>query len=64
MPKKLLDKEINQLKYVKTSGFLDTKDQDKIKWIICLYLQEMRQKNNISGDAGHFFKNRNWFNRL
>ena len=29
--KKILDKEINQIKQLKTAGFRDTKDQDKIK---------------------------------
>ena len=29
--KKISDKEINQIKYIKTAGYLDTKDQDKIK---------------------------------
>ena len=28
---KILDKEINHIKYVKTARYLDTKDQDKIK---------------------------------
>ena len=47
VPKKILEKEINQLKQLKTAGYLDTKDQDKIKYIICLYLQKMRQKKTI-----------------
>ena len=25
-------------------------------WIICLYLQKVRQKNNIHADAGHFLR--------
>ena len=29
--KKILEKEITQIKYLKTAGFLDTKDQYKIK---------------------------------
>ena len=29
--KKLLDQKINLIKQIKTAGFLDTKDQDKIK---------------------------------
>ena len=41
---KILDKEINQIKQLKTAGYLDTKDQDKIKQVMCLYLQKMRQK--------------------
>ena len=31
VPKKTLDKAINQIKQLKTAGYLDTKDQDKIK---------------------------------
>ena len=29
--KKILDKQVNQIKQLKTAGYLDTKDQDKIK---------------------------------
>ena len=49
-----MDKEINQIKERKTADYLDIKHQDKRKQIICSYLQEMRQINNIPGDAGHF----------
>ena len=31
VPKNILDKEINQLKQLKTAGYLDTKGQDKKK---------------------------------
>ena len=34
-PKKILDKEITQIKYSKTACYLDTKDHDKIKEILC-----------------------------
>ena len=37
---KILDKEINQIKQLKTAGYLDTKDQDKIKKLICLYFEK------------------------
>ena len=37
---------MNQIKEPKTAGYLDTKDQDKKIWIICLYLQKIRKKNN------------------
>ena len=49
-----MDKEINQIKLLKTAAYLDTKDHDKVNEIICLYLLKMRQNNNIPGDAGHF----------
>ena len=42
----MLDKEINQIKQLKSAGYLDTKDQDKINQIKCLQLQKMSQKNN------------------
>ena len=47
-----MDKEINQIKKVKTAGYLDAKDRDKIK-IICLYHLKMRQQNNLPADTGH-----------
>ena len=31
MPKKILEKEINEIKYLKAAGYIDTKDTDKIK---------------------------------
>ena len=31
VPIKIIEKEINQIKYLKTVGYLDTKDEDKIK---------------------------------
>ena len=31
VPKKIYDKEINQIKYLKPAGYLDTKDKDEIK---------------------------------
>ena len=46
VPKKILEKQINQTKKLKTAGYLDTKDQDQTKQIICLYLQKIREKNN------------------
>ena len=46
VPKKIVDKEINQIKQSKTAFHLGTKDQDKINYIICFYLQKMRQNNN------------------
>ena len=51
-----MDKEINQIKERKTADYLDIKHQDKRKQIICSYLQEMRQINNIPGDGGHFLR--------
>ena len=51
-----MDKEINQIKERKTADYLDIKHQDKRKQIICSYLQEMRQINNIPGDAEHFLR--------
>ena len=45
VPKKILHKETIQIKYLKTAGYLDTKDHDKIKQIMCLSLQKMRVKN-------------------
>ena len=41
-----MEKEITQIGSPKTAGYLDTRDQDKIKLIMCLYLQKMTQKNN------------------
>ena len=36
--KKILDKEINQIKQLKTAGYLDTKDQDKKnKLYVCTF---------------------------
>ena len=46
MPKKILEKEITQKQQPNTAGYLDTKDQNKIKSTISLYLEKMRQKNN------------------
>ena len=51
-----MHKEINEIKQLKLAGYLDTKDQDKIKRIICLYIQKMRQKTYIPADAGHFLR--------
>ena len=31
MPKNILDKEVNQINLLRTAGYLDPKDQDKIK---------------------------------
>ena len=31
---------MNQIKQLKTARYLDAKDQDQIKQIICLYLQK------------------------
>ena len=31
---------MNKIKQLKTARYLDTKDQDQIKQIICLYLQK------------------------
>ena len=44
--KEIMENEINQIKQLKTASYIDTKYQDITKRIICLYLQEMRQKNN------------------
>ena len=46
IPKKILEKKITQIKQPKTAGYLDTKGEDKIKKITCLYLEKIRQKNN------------------
>ena len=37
---------MNQINQLKCAGYLDTTDQDLIKFIIYLYLQKIRQKNN------------------
>ena len=41
-----MEKEITQKQQPNTAGYLDTKDQNKIKLTISLYLEKMRQKNN------------------
>ena len=41
--------------WLKTAGYLDTKDQDKINYIFVPPKKE--DKNNIPGDAGHFIRN-------
>ena len=40
--------------WLKTAGYLDTKDQDKINYIFVPPKKE--DKNNIPGDAGHFVR--------
>ena len=47
---------MNKEKELKTAGYQETKDQDKIKQIICSYFQNMRQKKEIPADAVHFFR--------
>ena len=39
VPKKISHKEINQIKELKTAGYLDIEDKDQRKSIIYLYLQ-------------------------
>ena len=41
--------------WLKTAGYLDAKDQDKINYIFVPPKKE--DKNNIPGDAGHFIRN-------
>ena len=50
--------------WLKTAGYLDTKDQDKINYIFIPPKKET--SNNIPADAAHFIrtKNRNWFDRF
>ena len=57
VPKNILDKEINQLKQLKTAGYLDTKGQDKKKK---LYVSTLKNgdKTNNSCRCWAFFKNR------
>ena len=55
----MLDKEIKQIKQLKTVGYLDTKGQHKIKKIIRFYLKKMRKKKQYSCRCWAFFKNRN-----
>ena len=40
--------------WLKTAGYLDTKDQDKIKYIFVP--PKKIDQNKISGDAGHFIR--------
>ena len=42
----MLEKQINQMKQLKTDGHLNTKDQDQIESIRCFYVEKIRQKNN------------------
>ena len=44
MPKKILEKEITQKQQPNTAGYLDTKDQNKIKSTISLYLKKWDKK--------------------
>ena len=39
--------------WLKTAGYLDTKDQDKINYI---FVPPKKYQNKISGDAGHFIR--------
>ena len=39
-----MEKEISQIKTLKTSIYLDPKDQDKINQFICLYIQKNKTK--------------------
>ena len=55
VPKKILDKEKNQVKNLKIARYLDTKDQDKTNSIICLYLQKLREKKQYSCRCWAFF---------
>ena len=60
--KKYLRKKIGQrnlqnkisVEWLKTAGFLDTKDQDKINYIFVP--PKKKDTNNILGDAGHFIR--------
>ena len=54
VPKNILDKEINQLKQLKTAGYLDTKGQDKKKKIIRFYLEKWRQNKQFLQMQGIF----------
>ena len=57
--KKYQTKKKNKKKQLKTAGYLDTKDQDKIKSFIRLYLQKTRQKKQYSCKCWAFFKKTN-----
>ena len=54
VPKNILDQEINQLKQLKTVGYLDTKGQDKKKKIIRFYLEKWRQNKQFLQMLGIF----------
>ena len=54
--KKIFDKEINKIKQLKTSGYLDTKDQDKINYMSVPAKNETRKQYCCRCWA--FFKNR------
>ena len=54
VPENILDKEINQLKQLKTAGYLDTKGQDKKKKIIRFYLEKWRQNKQFLQMLGIF----------
>ena len=55
---------MNKEKELKTAGYQETKDQDKIKQIICSYFQNMRQKRRDPCRCCTFFQKRISFNRL
>ena len=40
-----MDKERNQIKQLKTAGYLASKDQDQKKYVLFLYFRKMSQKN-------------------
>ena len=39
-----MDKERNQIKKLKTAGYLASKDQDQKKYVLFLYFRKMSQK--------------------
>ena len=41
---------------LKTAGYLDTKDQDKINYMFVPPKNKTKKKNNIPADAGHFLR--------
>ena len=53
----MLDKEINQINQLKTAGYLDTKDQDKINYKFLSGKNET--KKQYSCRCWAFFKNIN-----
>ena len=50
----MLKRKINQIKQLKTAGYLDTKDQEKINQLYACTLKKGEKKSNIPPEAGHF----------
>ena len=50
----MLKRKINQIKQLKTAGYLDTKDQEKINKLYACTLKKGEKKSNIPPEVGHF----------